>query len=48
LTAFKSFGGVFVNRRLRRFAEEAAARGWHRHDDLSVAAMAFDRKESGE
>ena len=47
LTAFKSCTGVFVNRRLRRFAEEAAARGWHQHDDLSVAAMAFDRKASG-
>jgi hypothetical protein len=45
LTAFKSFTGVFAHRRLRRFAEDAAARGWSHHDDLSVAALAFGPEE---
>jgi len=47
LTAFKSFTGVFARRRLRRFEQDAAARGWSHHDDLSLAAVHFGAGEEG-
>jgi len=47
LTAFKSFTGVFARRRLRRFEEDAADRGWSHHDDLSMAALCFGPREEG-
>jgi hypothetical protein len=47
LTTFKSFTGVFARRRLRRFEEDAAARGWSHHDDLSLAALSFGPRTEG-
>ncbi|MCC2672541.1 MAG: hypothetical protein K0Q72_5013 [Armatimonadetes bacterium] len=39
LLAFKSFPGVFVQRRLARFAQRCAERAWSHQDDLSLAAI---------
>ena len=39
LVAFKTARGAFVRRRLRRFLDDCARRGWQLGDDLSVAAI---------
>jgi hypothetical protein len=39
LLAFKSARGAFVRRRLRRFLDDCARRGWQLGDDLSLAAV---------
>jgi hypothetical protein len=39
LVAFKTARGAFVRRRLRRFLDDCAGRGWQLGDDLSVAAI---------
>jgi hypothetical protein len=39
LLRFKSFQGVFVQRRLARFAQQCAVRGWCHQDDLSLGAI---------
>lgn len=39
LVAFKTSRGAFVRRRLRRFLDDCADRGWQLGDDLSVAAI---------
>jgi hypothetical protein len=43
LTAFKNFKGEFVHRRMQSFEKECLKRGWHHNDDISVAAMHFER-----
>lgn len=41
LLAFKNTNGVFVQRRLQRFARQWEAEGRNHRDDLSLAAIAF-------
>lgn len=41
LLRFKSLQGVFVQRRLTRFAQQCAARGWGHQDDLALGAISF-------
>ncbi len=44
LTAFKNFKGEFVHRRLQSFEKECARRGWHHNDDISAAALYFEKE----
>ena len=39
LVSFKSGGGSFVSRRVRRFRKDCQARGWRHEDDLAVGAL---------
>lgn len=41
LLAFRSWRGVFVQRRLQRFLKECETRSWRHSDDLSLGAIAF-------
>ena len=41
LTAFKTYKGEFVKRRMKRFFKDAEKRGWRWDDDVSVAAIYF-------
>ncbi len=45
LLAFRSWSGVFVQRRLQRFLKECEARSWRHADDLSMGALAFEERE---
>lgn len=44
LTAFKNFKGEFVHRRMQSFERDCAKRGWHHNDDISVAALYFEKE----
>jgi hypothetical protein len=44
LTAFKNFKGEFVHRRLQSFEKECVKRGWHHNDDISAAALYFEKE----
>ncbi len=44
LTAFKNFKGEFVHRRLQSFERDCSRRGWHHKDDVSVAALYFEKE----
>lgn len=39
LTAFKSFTGVFAQRRLNAFRKESAGKGWSHYDDISIGGI---------
>lgn len=44
LTAFKNFKGEFVHRRLQSFLKDCVRRGWHHNDDISLAALCFEKE----
>lgn len=44
LTAFKNFRGEFVHRRMHKFKKDCTQRGWHHNDDISVAALYFEKE----
>ena len=44
LTAFKNFKGEFVHRRLQSFERDCSRQGWHHNDDVSVAALYFEKE----
>lgn len=44
LTAFKNFNGEFVHRRLQSFEKECFRQGRHHNDDISLAAMSFEKE----
>lgn len=44
LTAFKNFRGAFVHRRMQSFEKDCLKRGWHHNDDISVAALYFEKE----
>jgi len=41
LLRFKCMQGVFVQRRLARFSQQCATRGWFHQDDLALGAISF-------
>lgn len=41
LLAFKTMGGQFAQRRMQRFQQQCAARGWQHHDDISMGVICF-------
>jgi len=48
LVAFKGTQGQFVSRRLRGFQKEAKAEGWSNHDDIGLAAIAWEDPEDAD
>lgn len=44
LTAYKNFKGEFVHRRLQSFERDCSRQGWHHNDDVSVAALYFEKE----
>lgn len=46
LVAFKGTQGQFVSRRLRGFQKEAKAENWSNHDDIGLAAIAWENNDA--